>query len=52
MSPPESPLRITAAQAGEEDRIRPLFQEVFKVDISPEMVRWKYGEGRGRSYDA
>lgn len=48
----ESPLRITAAPAGEEDRIRPLFREVFKVDISPEMVGWKYGQGRGRSWGA
>lgn len=50
--PTESLLRITAAPAGEEDRIRPLFREVFKVDISPEMVHWKYGEGRGSSWGA
>lgn len=45
-------LRIAAAPPGEEDRIRPLFQQVFKVDISPQMVRWKYAEGRGRSWGA
>lgn len=45
-------LRIDAAAPGAEERIRPLFREVFKVDIGPEMVRWKYGEGHGRSWGA
>ena len=40
-------LHIDAAAPGEEERIRPLFREVFKVDIGPEMVRWKYGEAPG-----
>jgi hypothetical protein len=45
-------LHIDAAAPGEEERIRPLFREVFKVDIGPEMVHWKYGEGRGQSWGA
>lgn len=30
--------------------IRPLFCRIFKTDISEEMLAWKYGDGRGRSY--
>ncbi|MFA6499006.1 MAG: hypothetical protein WCV64_06705 [Desulfurivibrionaceae bacterium] len=33
-------------------QIRPLFRQVFGGDLSPEMLAWKYGEGRGRSYGA
>lgn len=32
--------------------IRPLFRQIFGADISTEMLAWKYGEGRGRSYGA
>lgn len=51
-TPTPDALHIDAAPPGEEARIRPLFRKVFKVDISPEMVRWKYGAGRGRSWGA
>jgi len=30
--------------------ITPLFCRIFKTDISEEMLAWKYGDGRGRSY--
>jgi hypothetical protein len=31
-------------------KITPLFQQVFNSTLSPEMLAWKYDQGRGRSY--
>ena len=31
-------------------RIQPLFQQVFKHPISPELLAWKYANGRGESW--
>lgn len=38
--------------AQDTERLRAGFKEVFGADISPAMLHWKYGEGRGRSWGA
>lgn len=45
-------VQITEIAFQERALIRPLFRQVFGSDISEEMLAWKYGDGRGRSYGA
>lgn len=42
--------RFGPLPAGSEEVIRPLFREVFGHEISPALLQWKYGKGRGLSW--
>lgn len=42
--------RVAPLPAGSQEAICPLFNEVFGHGISPALLHWKYGEGRGTSW--
>ncbi|WP_161493308.1 GNAT family N-acetyltransferase [Zoogloea sp. LCSB751] len=45
-------LQVRQATPADMPQIQALFQEVFKLPISPAMLHWKYAEGRGQSWGA
>lgn len=46
----DNPSKYSPLPVGEVELIRPLFDEVFGQNVSPELLHWKYGEGRGTSW--
>lgn len=46
----EDALQVSQIPLGQECRIQPLFREVFGHELSPEMLHWKYAQGRGASW--
>lgn len=50
--PTDGTLQIRQATPADTPQVQALFQEVFKLPISPTMLHWKYAEGRGQSWGA
>lgn len=45
-------LQVRQATSADTPQVQALFQEVFKLPISPVLLHWKYAEGRGQSWGA
>lgn len=48
----KSAVQIREIAFDEMDLIRPLFRQAFATELSGEMLDWKYGGGRGKSFGA